>query len=62
MILALISYWPIGFLLAWVLAFPLGLGGIGIWIGFLVGLTSSSVLLCARFLQRVRHEMKTARI
>lgn len=62
MILALISYWPIGFLLAWVLAFPLGLGGIGIWIGFLVGLTSSSVLLCARFLHRVRHDMKTARI
>ena len=62
MILALVSYWPIGFLLAWILAFPLGLGGIGIWIGFLVGLTSSSVLLCARFLHRVRHDMKTARI
>ncbi|MGL3605036.1 MATE family efflux transporter [Rhizobium sp. G187] len=61
MILALVSYWPIGFLLAWVLAFPLGVGGIGIWVGFVVGLASAAVMLCLRFYLRIRHEMKTAR-
>jgi putative efflux protein, MATE family len=60
MLLALISYWPIGFLLAWLLAFPLGYGGIGIWIGFLIGLASAAVMLTARFYLRVRHEMRTA--
>jgi MATE family multidrug resistance protein len=60
MIMALVAYWPIGFLLAWVLAFPLGVGGIGIWIGFVVGLASAAVMLCLRFYLRVRHEMQTA--
>ncbi|KQW29722.1 MATE family efflux transporter [Rhizobium sp. Root274] len=61
MIMALIAYWPIGFLLAWLLAFPLGVGGIGIWIGFVVGLASAAVMLCLRFYLKVRHEMQTAR-
>jgi MATE family multidrug resistance protein len=60
MIMALVSYWPIGFLLAWLLAFPLGVGGIGIWVGFVVGLVSAAVMLCLRFYLRVRHEMQTA--
>jgi len=61
MVMALIAYWPIGFFLAWLMAFPLGLGGVGIWLGFLVGLGSASFLLCARFYLRVRYEMRTAR-
>ncbi len=59
MILALIAYWPIGFFLAWLLAFPLGFGGIGIWFGFLLGLASAATMLCARFYVLVRSE-KTA--
>jgi multidrug resistance protein, MATE family len=62
MIMALVSYWPIGFLLAWLLAFPLGIGGIGIWVGFVVGLASAAVMLCLRFYLRVKHEMQTARV
>jgi len=62
MVMALVSYWPIGFFLAWVMAFPFGFGGIGIWIGFLIGLMSAAVLLCLRFFQRVRFEMRTARV
>lgn len=57
MIMALIAYWPIGFLLAWLMAFPLGFGGIGIWYGFLIGLAAAAAMLCARFyvlLQRER--------
>jgi len=61
MVLALISYWPVGFLLAWVLAFPVGFGGIGIWYGFLVGLGTASALLCWRYYRLLRSHMKMAR-
>lgn len=54
MILALIAYWPIGFALAYVLAFPLGLGGTGVWLGFLFGLLAAAVLLLGRFVILVR--------
>lgn len=60
-ILALVSYWPIGLALAWTMAFPLGLGGRGIWFGFLIGLSTAAVLLTVRFVILVKHEMKTAR-
>ncbi|MBL0371922.1 MATE family efflux transporter [Rhizobium sp. KVB221] len=56
MILALISYWPVGFLLAYVLAFPFGMGGIGIWIGFVFGLIAASVLLLGRYVILVRRQ------
>ena len=54
MILALISYWAIGFLLAYVLAFPMGFGGIGVWLGFVFGLLAAAVLLLGRFAVLVR--------
>jgi MATE family multidrug resistance protein len=54
MLLALISYWGIGFVLAYVLAFPLGWGGIGIWLGFVFGLLAASFLLLGRFAILVR--------
>lgn len=60
MIMALVAYWPIGFVLAWLLAFPLGLGGIGIWLGFLIGLTAAAAMLCVRFYLLVRAEGETA--
>ncbi|MGQ3209986.1 MAG: MATE family efflux transporter [Shinella sp.] len=56
MILALISYWPIGFLAAWFFAFPAGFGGIGVWFGFLAGLSAASVLLNWRFYRLVRQK------
>jgi len=62
MVIALFSYWAIGFMLAWVLAFPAGFGGVGIWLGFLIGLATAAGLLCLRFYRLVRHEMKTARV
>ena len=54
MILALISYWAVGFVLAYMLAFPLGFGGIGIWLGFVFGLLAASILLLGRFAILVR--------
>lgn len=50
MILAAIGYWPIGFSVAWVLAFPLGYGPAGLWWGLASGLAAAAVLLCGRFL------------
>lgn len=49
MVLALIAYWPIGFGLAWVFAFPLGYRELGVWYGFLTGLAAACLFLCTRF-------------
>ena len=49
MIMASVSYWLIGIPASYVLAFPLGLGGTGLWLGLVVGLAVAAVLLMARF-------------
>ena len=50
--LAAVSYWLIGIPCSYVLGFPLGLGGIGLWIGLVVGLTFAAAGLMARFWAR----------
>jgi MATE family multidrug resistance protein len=60
MVLALVAYWPIGFVCAYVFAFPLGLSSEGIWYGFVVGLAAAALLLCGRFWIMVRHKEKAA--
>jgi multidrug resistance protein, MATE family len=60
MVLALLAYWPIGFLLAWLLAFPLGMGGIGVWIGFLFGLIAAAIMLLCRYAILVGRMKKAA--
>ncbi|MNL63575.1 Multidrug resistance protein NorM [compost metagenome] len=54
MILAMISYWPIGFLCAWAFAFPLNFGGIGVWFGFVLGLAAAALFLNWRFFRMMR--------
>ncbi|NBB82650.1 MAG: MATE family efflux transporter [Alphaproteobacteria bacterium] len=49
---AAIGFWPIGFGLALLLAFPLGLDGLGVWWGLALGLTVVAVALTRRFLKR----------
>lgn len=49
MILAIFSYWGIGFSAAYILAFPLHFDGVGIWLGFLGGLGTAAVVLNIRF-------------
>ena len=56
MILALTSYWGIGFVCSWVLAMPLGMGATGVWIGIGIGLVSASSMLCLRFVMLMRRE------
>ncbi|MFN3526579.1 MAG: MATE family efflux transporter [Paracoccus sp. (in: a-proteobacteria)] len=43
------SYWVVGMPVAWVLAFPLGVGPGGLWLGLCVGLTCAAILLMRRF-------------
>lgn len=47
--LAGVSYWLIGIPASYVLAFPLGLGGPGLWLGLVIGLTAAAVSLMWRF-------------
>jgi multidrug resistance protein, MATE family len=54
MLLAAIGYWGIGLPLGYVLAFPAGLGGKGIWLGLFCGLASVAVMLVARWMRRDR--------
>ena len=54
MVYAAIGYWGIGLTLGVVLAFYLGVGGNGIWIGLCAGLAAVAVLLLYRWMQRGR--------
>jgi MATE family multidrug resistance protein len=54
MVLAAVSYWLIGIPCSYVLAFPLGLGGVGLWLGLVVGLVCASASLMWRFWRLVR--------
>jgi len=53
MIMATISYWGLGVPASYVLGFVLELGGVGIWLGLVVGLIGASALLIGRFFLRV---------
>ncbi len=52
MVMAVISYWPIGLSAAYGLGFGLGYGGPGIWAGLAIGLGVAAVLLNLRFANR----------
>ncbi|WP_135501936.1 MATE family efflux transporter [Roseovarius aestuariivivens] len=49
MLIAALSYWAVGVPASYLLGFPLGYGGIGIWLGLAVGLALAAVFLLARF-------------
>jgi multidrug resistance protein, MATE family len=52
MIMAVVSYWPVGLSAAYGLGFGLGFGGPGIWAGLAIGLGVAAVLLNLRFANR----------
>ena len=52
MIVAAVSYWLVGVPASYVLAFPLGLGGPGIWLGLVIGLILTGIILMIRFWSR----------
>lgn len=49
MVIAALSYWVVGIPASYVLGFPLGMGGIGVWLGLVLGLACAGVLLMIRF-------------
>jgi MATE family multidrug resistance protein len=54
MLFAALGYWGIGFAGGWALTFPLGLGPIGMWWGFVIGLATVAALLTARLYRQSR--------
>lgn len=49
MVIAVLSYWGVGIPASYLLGFGLGLGGIGVWLGLVLGLACAGVLLMWRF-------------
>ncbi|HWK97812.1 MAG TPA: MATE family efflux transporter [Pseudolabrys sp.] len=49
LLFACLSFWIVGFGTSYTFAFPAGLGAVGVWIGFTVGLALYAVLLVWRF-------------
>lgn len=58
MLITGVSYWVIGFPVCYILAFHAGLGGVGIWWGYVISLGAAAVLLTWRF-WRLAHGFKT---
>lgn len=52
MIYAVIGYWVVGAGIGLTLAFPLGMGGVGIWLGLASGLAVVAVLVLLRWISR----------
>jgi len=49
MVIAALSYWAVGVPASYILGFPLGLGGPGIWLGLALGLALAGVFMLWRF-------------
>lgn len=49
MIMAAMSYWPIGLGSAYLLGFTWGLGPTGVWAGLVIGLSAAAALMMTRF-------------
>ena len=49
MVLASVSYWLIGIPVSYLLAFTLGYGAVGLWLGLVVGLAAAAISLMWRF-------------
>jgi len=54
MIMAAVSYWVMGIPASYLLGVSFGIGGIGVWLGLVIGLFFASVLLWWRFAGQLR--------
>jgi len=54
MVLAAVSYWVMGIPASYILGITLGYGGVGVWLGLVIGLAFATVLLWWRFLVMYR--------
>jgi MATE family multidrug resistance protein len=60
MLIAAIGYWAIGFAGSWILAFPFGLGPLGLWLGLAFGLAVVATSLIVRLRFRARAQLRVA--
>ncbi|WP_428926019.1 MATE family efflux transporter [Marinibacterium sp. SX1] len=58
MVMAGLSYWCVGMPASYLLGFKAGMGGVGIWLGLVLGLASAGVLLLWRFWGRAVHRLE----
>ena len=54
-IITFVAYWIISLPIAYILAFNFNLGVDGVWIGLLIGLTASALMLTFRFNYKSKH-------
>ncbi len=59
MIYAAVSYWAVGVPASYIFGFKLGFGGVGIWLGLVLGLAVAAVLLSVRFWNSILKEFKS---
>ncbi len=52
MVIAVVCYWGIGMPAAYLLAFKVGMGGVGLWTGLVIGLSLAAIALLVRFWRR----------
>jgi len=62
MIVALISYWVVGLSGGYLFGFQLDMGGVGLWWGLVLGLTTAAILLWWRFYRKINSLILTASI
>jgi MATE family multidrug resistance protein len=60
MLIAAVGYWAIGFAGGWLLAFPLGFGAVGLWLGMALGLAVVATALTVRLGFRARSQIRAA--
>lgn len=53
MVIAIICYWGIGVPTSYTLAFVFGMGGVGIWLGLVIGLCFAAAALLTRYWRRL---------
>jgi MATE family multidrug resistance protein len=49
MVIGILAYWGVGLASGYLLGFPLGFGGVGLWFGLAIGLLAAAVVLTWRF-------------
>jgi MATE family multidrug resistance protein len=54
LIIAFLGYWAVGFPISYFLAFPVGAGGVGVWVGLAAGLAAVGIVLTIRWFLRDR--------
>lgn len=52
MLIAVVSYWGLGITASYVLGFVMAFGGVGVWLGLVVGLAAASIALMTRYFRR----------